>query len=144
VTGELIANSDIESVYAFFWSPDSQHVAYVALATGSGQADANTMAIPVSEARQDAPDIGWSVLNVADSINRLYGTFAPTSEMVYLFNFFDQFAQSHQIWSPDSTHIVYGEISPEGKPIISILDMMQSDTVPSSVADGYIGIWSYE
>ena len=67
----------------------------------------------------------------------------PTTEMVYLLNFFDQFAQSHSVWSPDSAHIVYSQMISEQQQVISILDMTRPDTVPFNVAEGVIGIWSY-
>lgn len=143
ITGEIIAQALAEDVYAFFWSPDSQKIAYVALTTPQGSFSAsNPMMSRIAETQQQRFDLTWAVLDVASDESRRYGTFTPTEEMIYIFNFFDQFGQSHHLWSPDSTHIVFAEFTETG-PELNILDMTRPNAVPFSIADGFIGIWSY-
>jgi TolB protein len=62
--------------------------------------------------------------------------------MIYVLSFFDQFAQSHRIWSPDSAYLVYSEITGEDETVLSVLDIRRPDSTPIIVADGVIGFWS--
>jgi hypothetical protein len=64
--------------------------------------------------------------------------------MFYLLAFFDQFSQSHQLWSPDSRYIVYAEMIDGGESLVKILDTTADAFVPFTVAEGEIGIWSYQ
>ncbi len=144
VTGETVARSPVNGIFAFFWSPDSQHIAYITLATTSGSFSASAqgsthLAAPV---QQEVSGLAWSVLDVeSEGVNR-YGAFIPTEQMIYILTYFDQFAQSHRIWSPDSRHLLYSEMTSEG-PVINLLDATQADSVPFSVAQGFIGVWSF-
>jgi TolB protein len=140
VTGEIVTRSDGSGVLAFFWSPDSKHIAYITVATppGSISAKANPDAL-----YQQASGIAWSVLDVEDGTTRRYGTFIPTREMLYLLIYFDQFAQSHRIWSPNSRYLLYSEMTADNGASINLLDTTQADIVPFSIADGFIGIWSF-
>jgi TolB protein len=142
VTGEPIARSTISGVLAFFWSPDSTHIAYITLATPPGLINAK-QAVNRASFRQEATSIAWSVMDVEDTTTRRYGAFIPTREMLYLLVYFDQFSQSHRVWSPDSRYLLYSETTPNGRAIINILDTSQSNIVPFSIADGFIGVWSF-
>ena len=144
-SGEVVARSPVNGVLAFFWSPDSAHIAYITVAStqpGSFSASAPSAARLAAQTPQPS-GLAWSVLDVADSANRQYGSFIPTQEMIYLLTYFDQFAQSHRLWSPDSSEIVYSEITPDARSVISLLDTTQEIAVPLVIADGVIGIWSF-
>jgi TolB protein len=136
VTGKEMAQTTDGGIIAFFWSPDSTKLAYLTLAETPGAFNIAYSAQP-EEIR-----LAWSVLDVEDGTNIRLADFVPTSEMLYLVTYFDQFAQSHQIWSPDSTHIVFSERT-DNAANINILDMTRSGTVPFAVAEGSIGVWSY-
>lgn len=141
-TGERVVQSAVSGIYAFFWSPDSKNLAYITLATQPASIsvyNSGKMAAVV----QDSVGIAWSVLNVESGLTHQYSAFKPTQEMLYLLSFFDQFAQSHRVWSPDSRYLIYSEIPPTGNPIISIMDTTATDTVPFSIAQGLIGIWGF-
>jgi TolB protein len=143
-TGKVITRTAVTGVFAFFWSPDSNHIAYVTLATPAESFSAQASnGIKVAALIQQTPGIAWSVLDVKADTTRRYGSFLPSDEMVYLLSFFDQFAQSHRIWSPDSHYLVYSELTQNSQAIISVLDTTQSDAVPFSIAEGVIGIWSF-
>jgi TolB protein len=147
VSGEQISRSASTGVLGFFWSPDSSRIAYVTLASEPGSITAmdskNDLAKLAAQA-QEFPPLSWSVLDVETRTVWRSGSFTPTRDLIYLLSFFDQFAQSHRIWSPDSRHIVYSEMTADNRPVISILDTTQELPVPLSVADGLIGIWSFE
>ncbi|GAB4522198.1 MAG: hypothetical protein OHK0046_34470 [Anaerolineae bacterium] len=142
VSGEVVAQSRSDNIVSFFWSPDSSKIAFVTITTGGGGFSAERGQL-VDQRVQDVEGIVWGALDVEADTTRLYGSFIPTTEMIYMFNFFDQFAQSHSIWSPDSTHIVFSEFTPEGNSVVNVLDMTRADSVPFYIADGSIGIWSY-
>jgi TolB protein len=143
-TGEITMETASREVIAFFWSPDSARIAFVALPTPQGSFSVSRGDIlPVSLPAQQTDGLVWSVIEVDGGNARRYGAFIPTQEMIYLLSFFDQFSQSHRIWSPDSTHIVFSEVTPDGARVISVLDMTRNDAVPFFIADGLIGIWSY-
>lgn len=144
LTGRLIIRTAVNGVAAFFWSPNSQHIAYITLSTPPSSF--NVMADTggnAAAAVQEATGIAWSVLDINTGANRQYGAFLPTQDMLYLLIYFDQFAQSHRLWSPDSRYLIYAEITPSNEPVISLLDTTQSNTVPLSLANGWIGIWSF-
>jgi TolB protein len=145
VTGETVARTPVNGAFAFFWSPDSHQLAYITLATppGSFSASAEQGGHLAAPYQQEATGLAWSVLNVeTENVNR-YGSFVPTNDMIYILQYFDQFSQSHRVWSPDSRHLIYSEITPEG-PVINLLDATRADNVPFSVAEGVIGIWSFD
>lgn len=145
-TGEVVARSPVEGVIAFFWSPNGEHIAYITLSTvePGGFNAYEPGEIKVLAQQQPAPTgIAWSVLDIADGANRRYGSFVPSNEFIYLLTYFDQFAQSHRVWSPNSRQIVYAEVTPEGRRVIDVLDTTQDISVPLVIADGRIAIWSF-
>lgn len=141
VTGETIARSTGNSVLAFFWSPNSDQIAYVTTTAASpGSFSAKRFAAPNL---QSNGGLAWSVLDVDAGTVRNYGSFVPTEQMAYLLTYFDQFAQSHRVWSPDSRHLVYSEVTADREPMISLIDTTQEASVPLFIAEGVVGIWSF-
>lgn len=142
-TGEEVTNTASDEVLAFFWSPDSSKIAYVSTAAPPGTFNISYTEPSIAAELRQEDGLRFSVIDVESGDIQSYASFIPTSEMVYLLAFFNQFAQSHSIWSPDSTHLVFSEVMPGGQPVVSIMDVTRRDTVPFSVAEGVIGIWSY-
>ncbi len=142
-TAEVVTSSFSGGVVSFFWSPDSQQVAYITLgAAPQGQEARNNENHLLAQGAQQSMGVRWSILDVNSGAIRQSGTFVPTSEMIYLLQYFDQFAQSHRVWSPDSQELLYSEITPDG-PVIDLLDVSTANSIPVSVAEGVIGIWSF-
>ncbi|HEX2622947.1 MAG TPA: hypothetical protein VHL11_22460 [Phototrophicaceae bacterium] len=140
-TGAEIATSSVDNVVSFFWSPDSQSIAYVTPdIRRSGTFDASYS----PQQQNDRLELIWSVLSLTNGTSQRFSVFSPTPEMVYILTYFDQFAQSHRLWSSDSHALVYGEVTLEGEPSVSILDIAGHNAVPFSVASGVLGIWSYQ
>ncbi len=140
-TGAVVARTFDSGISSYFWSPDSSKLAYITLAAPRDGATAKG-GLSMAPSRQDI-QIVWSVLDVASEEISRYDAFTPTQDMIYMFRFFDQFAQSHSVWSPDSNYIVYGEVVDEGA-VVSIQGVTATDTVPMIIADGTLGVWSYE
>jgi TolB protein len=147
-TGNERARSPVDGALAFFWSPDSQHIAYLSLGAPTGSFSASALgedkAIYMKPQYQQPSGFTWSVLDVSDGVNRRYASFLPTNQFIYLLQYFDQFASSHSIWSPDSRYLVYSEIATNMLPVIQLLDATQEAAVPVKIAEGLIGIWSFE
>ncbi len=143
-TGENLLRSPGSGVIAFFWSPDSEKIAYITLANPPGSFNASAAAALVaSRVAQPEFSLAWSVMGIRDGVTNRFGGFFPTEAMAYLLTYFDQFAQSHRVWSPDSRHLIYSEIG-RGGPVISVLDTSRPDSVTVSIKEGMLGIWSYD
>jgi len=145
-TGDIIARSNISGVLAFFWSPDSSKVAYITLANPPGTFDINNQTTGNATSLVQLEDgFAWNILDVVDSSNILLNSFIPTISMQYLFSNFDQFAQSHNLWSPDSKYLVYSErISIDSRDSqITIVDVDDPNTSPIMITDGTFAVWSY-
>lgn len=137
-TGEVVARSDIQDVIAFFWSPDSTQVAYITLDVNAGQQASLTSDMLVSY--QGQAELDWSVLNVETGANQRGDSFIPTAEMIYLLLYFDQFAPSHRVWSPDSRFIVYTEVATPSS-LISVYDVQTGER--TTHGEGVFAVWSW-
>lgn len=145
-TGEIIARSNVSGVLSFFWSPDSSKIAYITLANPPGTFDINHQTTGNAAALVQLEDgYAWNILDVIDSSNTLLNSFIPTISMQYLLSNFDQFAQSHNLWSPDNKYLVYGErVSLDSRDShITIINVNDPNTLPISIADGTFAVWSY-
>ena len=147
ISGELIARTTSD-VIAFFWSPDSQQIAYITPTAGTGAFSAHnsrSARIPIQQNERARLSLDWSVLDLSNGVNRRLTSFVPTNEMLYLIQYFDQFAASHRIWSPSSTHLLYSELvdASEPAPVISILNITQADTVPFVIDSGVFAVWTF-
>ena len=120
---------------AYFWSPDSSRIAYVSLSDTTGV-------------------LRWMMMDTLDGSRWPLVDFVPTIDQLTMFQFFDQYAYSHSLWSPDSRSIVfagalddqavvasYGSVQQEAQSHIHVMDTEPSPPV-SSIAEGTLGIWS--
>ena len=78
-----------DDVVAFFWSPDSTKIAYATL-------------LP-----DELEMLRWKVLDVVTGQVSVLIDFTPAADQLTVLQFFDQFAGSHSIWSPDSRSLVF-------------------------------------
>ncbi len=125
-----------DNVIAYFWSPDSSKLAYVTLSETRGI-------------------LRWMILDTADGSRWPIVDFVPTSEQLTMFQFFDQFAYSHSLWSPDSRDLVFAGIldaeavtasfsydsSVQQGPQILVIGV-EPDSLPLAITDGILGFWS--
>jgi dipeptidyl aminopeptidase/acylaminoacyl peptidase len=128
-----LADGHRESLYAgplgaFFWSPDGTQILIAAPEFDSGE-------------------WRWQVVSRATREVREISRFFPTPEFQFLSPHFDQYAQSHRFWAPDSRHFVYfgypTTAKDERKPVpatIWIADTKMGKV--KRVADGRAGFWS--
>ena len=122
-------------VLAFFWSPDGTKIALVTLSE-----------------RRNA--LSWALYDVETNERLRLVDFVPSAEQLTVFQFFDQYAYSHSIWSPDSASIVFaGDLltdsvtaSAKGHPGHDSFHIVVVDVEPVAeahvVGEGIMGFWS--
>jgi TolB protein len=118
-----------EAVIAFFWSPDGKKLAFAVL---DRQSEA----------------LAWHVADASGKNAKQVSAFLPSDEQLRLFFFFDQYAQSHGLWSPDSRYLVYAGLPPGSRPEPKSAPRNRVFVVPAdgsaepkAVVDGNLGVW---
>ena len=109
---------------AFYWSPDSKRLAYLTWLD--------------NEVRQFNQ---WRLFDPATEKDRGFVSFTPTATFDTLTTFFDQFGQSHSLWSPDSRYLTYAAISSDGGEQVWLLDT-HGKGKRIIVADGVVSVFS--
>jgi len=121
-----------DNVVAFFWSPDGTRLAYVALGNTPGV-------------------LRWMALDVTDGTRRHLLDFVPSSDQMSVFQYFEQYAKSHSLWSPDSRSIVSaGRVAGQdlpaslGQQASSEVFVINAGVIPwaRTIANGTLGFWS--
>jgi TolB protein len=129
------------NVAAFYWSPDGKRLAYAGL-------DPNARAL------------AWFVTDPDGKNRRQVASFIPSDEQFFMFRFFDQYAQSHAVWSPDGKYLVYAGSAPEASRAGAQRDAApgksgeaddesaqifiaatDGNSAPRALVDGSIGLW---
>ena len=121
-----------EDLLAFYWSPDGQRLAWVALN-------------PEQQLFQ------WRVSGSDGADPKDLFRFQPSGEFFTLLSFFDQYAYSHSPWSPDSSQLVVAGSpeqaferrnghTPTGSRIF-VLDVAGGNP-PLEIAAGTLAFWS--
>lgn len=126
-----------DNVVGFFWSPDSSKIAYITLTREGNDQIARRSA-------QSAPVIRWNVYNTASGTSQRLASFLPSQDMLYYLQFYDQFARSHRLWSPDSRYIVYGEFLSSTRSMVSLLDIEAPSAPAEPLLEGSIGIFAWD
>ncbi len=149
-----------ESILAFFWSPDGKKIAYVAPTrrrigilqpnmrgkngngNGNGNGKSGVHPSRLEEAATDKDDIRldlW-VIDLTLSTRQHLSNFSPTRLFVNQFlPFFDQYALSHRVWSPDSDALLM-PMMVDGKSQLTVLPIDKSGN--TVIAEGFMGFWS--
>jgi TolB protein len=122
-----------ESLYAgplgaFFWSPNGRKLL-------------------VAAPEFDSAEWRWEVVDRSSHRVRQVGRFFPTPEFQFMAPHFDQFAQSHHLWAPDSRHFVYFGYPTQARDASQFVPatvwIADTDTVKvHRVADGRVAFWS--
>lgn len=145
-TGRTVATSQEQNIIAHFWSPQSDRVAYLiitrdAITTTSYSPNGNT-SDGTGRLAQAPPTLTWFVLDIKTGKAETLTSFIPTRDMIYYLNFFDQFARSHSLWSPDGRYLAYGSLERSGASNVMLADT-RNPGKSVLVSDGAIGIWSW-
>ena len=131
-TRETVAVTAGETpILAFFWSPDGSKIALV---------------MPSA----DGESLRWQVVDSRTGTTIGAVDFLPSSNLVTALSYFDQYAYSLQVWSPDSSHIVFTGAAPrpgdviDGERLISQVFVwkVEGRTPPAPIDQGYLASWS--
>ncbi len=133
-----------EQVVAFFWSPDGSKIAYLTLAEpapGGIQAlngNKGRLARRISYQHPDI-ELNLQIVDINSREIKWLTTFSPPATYITQFlPYFDQYALSHLVWSPDGQYLILPMIK-GGREVISIITV--SDGSVSELAQGKIGFW---
>ena len=107
-----------DDVVAFFWSPDGKQLAYL---TREDERDLRS-------------DYTWHVVGSGGGEVRDLARFTPTQSFSGLVTFFDAYALSFNLWSPDSKQLTYA--AADG---VYTLDTTSGTT--KRMAEGELGVW---
>ena len=121
-SGETTQVTD-ETAGAFFWSPDGERLLYLDLDAANGRVWYR-----------------WGVWHEKRSFRTT--RFLPSQVMIeQYFPFFEQYAQSMSLWSPDGSAFAYAGMNEDGDAGIWI-QSARSDRAPVLVSDGTFVAWS--
>ncbi len=132
-----------EPIIAFFWSPDGRYLAAISILR-NGEGDINVQggktAVGKRTDQQNLPRLRLLVYDVTTDEGRLLFEFVPTFTFATQFlPFFDQYALSHQIWSPQSDALVL-PIVEDGRNQIFIINITTGQK--RFLAEGLMPFWS--
>lgn len=135
-------------VVGFFWSPDGRSLAVISAPQDNGeiiaaapwgaQDSANRLGKRVQQGHSF--NFTLTVIDVASGEGRVLGEFEPTFLFLSQFlPFFDQYALSHRIWSPDSDALVL----PVREGSRSMIYVYPADgSAKQLLAEGTMAFWS--
>lgn len=142
VTGDVRVISN-EPIIAFFWSPDGRYLAALSIArSNEGDINAQLEKEPLSKPglQQNLPHLRLLVYDVNEDEGQMLLSFVPTFTFAsQLLPFFDQYALSHRLWSPDSSALVLPMVE-DGRNQIFIINMGTGQK--RYLADGQMPFWS--
>ncbi len=120
-----------QQVAAFYFSPDSHHLAFIGIPEGR-------------------PYYSWNVVDLPSAKSRRLLEFFTTRDEALAYRYFDQLALSHRIWSPQSDAFLFAGavvgamrsmpqmVSPP--PAIFVVPIGKEP--PRKIADGKLAFWS--
>ena len=119
-----------EPLAAFFWSPDGTRILY-------------------AKRNPDRAHWTWVVVDVHSRTSFPVVNFIPSRPQILVFQYFDQYALSHRLWSPDGQFFTFsGHTDPNPNPGPDIrspsvyIVPVTKDATPQRLSDGHIAFWS--
>ena len=115
---------------AFFWSPDGARILY-------------------AKRHLDREYWTWVVVDIRNGKSIPVVNFIPSRAQILVFRYFDQYALSHRLWSPDSQFFTFSghvgaNLDPaQGfrNPFVYVVPVSEN-TIPQQLSDGHMAFWS--
>jgi TolB protein len=119
-----------EQFAAYFWSPNGKRILY-------------------AKRKHDTDLWTWAVAEVGEGMSHEVVDFAPSRPLLQVFQYFDQYALSHRVWSPDSQSFVFtGSAGADANPAVALRNptvyavSAAVHATPKALSDGPIAFWS--
>jgi TolB protein len=131
-------------VVCFFWSPDGKHIAYLTPSLEQSEdGDVSSLNQPMfvsQKVQRGSFLLELHVVDITTKEDKRLATFTPT----YLFldqflPFFDQYALSHRVWSPDSSALVLPITNADSTKQITVFGL---DGTVTAIGEGDTPFWS--
>jgi len=129
-----------ENVFAFFWSPSGEQIAYFVPMLSNAEAQEGQSDSTTQEQQQQLL-LQLKVVDVNSGESRELYTFRPTQQFAAILPYFDQYHQSATIWSPDDNNLVLSFLTSDGAPGIAVA-AASGQLEPRILAQGYLAFWS--
>jgi Tol biopolymer transport system component len=128
---------------AFFWSPDSQHLAILSPSLDEEDPSARMegLAAPLLQAEELL--FRWWLVDMPDGELRPLVRFRPNRSFLTIIPYFDQYAQSIRFWSPDSRYLLYSVQESPQQSGIWVADV-DGEEPPRRLTDGTTAVWSWK
>jgi hypothetical protein len=136
---------------AFFWSPDSNHIAiYSRVTDGTSTEFTDSGLVDQAQSGQDSggyPMLRIQILTVEGGTMpaiQVADTF-PTRGQIEVLGFFDQYSRAVSPWSPDGTQLVYTSVSHITSRldlVVATLNKNDESVNLNRVAEGVVAFWS--
>ena len=144
-TGDVrtLVNDD---AFAFYWSPDGTTIAVLRLAPAGGsssavRSDVRLAAAGPTPSPADPLEVHVAFVDVRDGTVRSDRVVQLGAAYVQnVLPYFDQYALSHAVWSPDSRAIVLPLTDDAGRTMATVLSVDGTD--PRPIAEGIYATWS--
>ena len=126
-----------DEALAFFWSPDGRYIAYLTLKSIGPQAKVG------QGVAQQRNFFTLGLIDVETGGQRYITAFEPSPVFSnQILPYFDQYALSHRLWSPDSQALAMPVIDEQDEPKIMILPI--DGQSPYLITDGFLAFWSHQ
>ena len=133
-----LAELDESRALAFYWSPNSRHVAYLAPA----RPENGELTIDAMFATEQRFYVALRVADVRTGRSRLVTTFPLTQEYARnVLPFFDQYQRSGTMWSPNSRYLTFSATTSRGFPGVFVA-AASGRFRPEFVGPGDLPFWS--
>jgi TolB protein len=131
-------------VVCFFWSPDGNYIAYLTPNLERDEGDVsslgNTFYVSDTKVQQGSFLLELHVVDISSKEDKRLATFTPTFLFVSQFlPFFDQYALSHRIWSPDSSAVVLPITNADDSRQVTVFKL---DGTVTPIGEGDTPFWS--
>lgn len=89
----------------------------------------------------------WRLHDLETGERRTLSRFWPSPDQTYYLHFFEQYALSHPLVSPDGSTLVYsGYDAPDrgrGEPLVYAIDLLDTDATPRILGEGSFAVFSW-